>query len=74
MCIEVLHPLLRQENIAEPWPDGTNAKHGQIHFALEALDANYEYKVLCLMPATRDGDIDLIAPLSGVEYEGLLKE
>jgi len=49
-------------------------KRGQIHFALEALDANHECKVLCLMPATRDGDIDLIAALSGVEYEGLLKE
>jgi len=31
-------------------------------------------KLLYLMPATRDGDIDLIAGLSAAEFDGLMKE
>ena len=32
------------------------------------------FKLLYLMPATRDGDIDLIASMTDAEFDGLMKE
>jgi len=46
----------------------------KLSLSLNILSATDKLKLLYMMPATRDGDIDLIAGMSDAEFNGLMKE